>query len=268
MMEPLCVALASALESAGKAYCQRPSQPEPSVVALAPPQRSPETSTAVLAFANAFWTQECDLTAIDFASPIEMKMAYALAERRGNYGLRMVGQSGLTYETCRTLAKAALPCISSGAAVFPHVTIGPYELDFLLLFRNSGGELLAMAVECDGHDFHEKTKKQAARDKKRDRYIAVHSIIMLRFTGSEIHYGAHTCAEEVNRAMLFVQAGPREKVWRGYLSEAAQRDMEVMEAEDEWFRAADEEWKRGAEKEAQEEEENRRLLQESEGYYP
>ena len=45
-----------------------------------------------------------------------------------------------------------------------------------------------IAVECDGHEFHEKTKQQAARDKARDRD---------RFTGSEIWKDPGACADEV-----------------------------------------------------------------------
>lgn len=39
-------------------------------------------------------------------------------------------------------------------------------------------------IECDGHDFHERTKEQAAHDKKRDRAIQASNIPIMRFTGS------------------------------------------------------------------------------------
>lgn len=55
-----------------------------------------------------------------------------------------------------------------------------------------------LAVECDGHDFHERTKEQAARDKSRDRRLARCGVVtVLRFTGSEIHENPRACAEEV-----------------------------------------------------------------------
>jgi hypothetical protein len=44
-----------------------------------------------------------------------------------------------------------------------------------------------VAVECDGHDFHEKTKEQAKRDKRRDRNIAGAGMDVVRFSGSEIY---------------------------------------------------------------------------------
>lgn len=42
-------------------------------------------------------------------------------------------------------------------------------------------------VEVDGHDFHEKTKEQARRDKSRDRFMTATEARIFRFTGSEIY---------------------------------------------------------------------------------
>jgi very-short-patch-repair endonuclease len=54
-----------------------------------------------------------------------------------------------------------------------------------------------LIIECDGHDFHEKTKHQAARDKQRDRLLQSIGYKVFRYTGSEIHRDAISCAEEV-----------------------------------------------------------------------
>lgn len=54
-------------------------------------------------------------------------------------------------------------------------------------------------VECDGHDYHERTKEQAARDRSRDRAFQSIGIPVFRFTGSEIHEDATKCAREVVR---------------------------------------------------------------------
>ncbi len=80
----------------------------------------------------------------------------------------------------------------------PQVYVGPYRVDFLFSDVMSGGEPVSLvAVECDGHEFHEKTKQQAARDKARDREITSYGIKVLRFTGSEIWKDAGRCADEV-----------------------------------------------------------------------
>lgn len=60
-----------------------------------------------------------------------------------------------------------------------------YRVDFLLTGEYNG-QVKHVAIECDGHEFHEKTKEQAARDKARDRAIQALGIPVLRFTGSEI----------------------------------------------------------------------------------
>ncbi len=59
-----------------------------------------------------------------------------------------------------------------------------------------------LIIECDGHDFHEKTKKQAARDKRRDRTLQSSGYKVFRFTGTEITRDSLSCAEEVFNALL------------------------------------------------------------------
>lgn len=54
-----------------------------------------------------------------------------------------------------------------------------------------------VAVECDGHDFHEKTKEQAIRDKKRDRDFIAAGVPVLHFTGREIWRDPSRCVGEI-----------------------------------------------------------------------
>ena len=56
---------------------------------------------------------------------------------------------------------------------------------------------MRLVIECDGHDFHERTKEQAARDKQRDRALFCLGYPVMRFTGSEIVAGPVKCAESV-----------------------------------------------------------------------
>jgi very-short-patch-repair endonuclease len=51
-----------------------------------------------------------------------------------------------------------------------------------------------LIVECDGHDFHERTKEQAAKDRNRDRIAQQRQMQIFRFTGSEIYRDAWACA--------------------------------------------------------------------------
>lgn len=80
------------------------------------------------------------------------------------------------------------------------VPIGAYKVDFLL-WTSFGRKAFGVVVECDGHDFHEKTKEQAARDKKRDREILCAGFPTLRFTGSEIFRSPIECAHQVQEAL-------------------------------------------------------------------
>ena len=52
-------------------------------------------------------------------------------------------------------------------------------------------------MECDGHDFHERTKAQAAHDKTRDRALQARGLKVLRYTGSEIWADPFGCALDV-----------------------------------------------------------------------
>lgn len=52
-------------------------------------------------------------------------------------------------------------------------------------------------VECDGHEFHERTKEQAAKDRKRDRDLQDMGFKVYRFTGSELFANPFKCAEQV-----------------------------------------------------------------------
>ena len=74
-----------------------------------------------------------------------------------------------------------------------------YRLDFLIMVARDleSGPFGDIAVECDGHDFHERTKEQAKRDRKRDRDLQAMGLRVLRFTGSEIFRDAAGCAESV-----------------------------------------------------------------------
>lgn len=57
----------------------------------------------------------------------------------------------------------------------------------------------ALAIECDGHEFHDRTKQQAAYDRARDRELLHNHITTIRFTGSEIFHSPERCAAEALR---------------------------------------------------------------------
>ena len=72
-----------------------------------------------------------------------------------------------------------------------------YRLDFAVEGSPCYGPPVRIAIECDGHDFHERTKEQARNDRSRDRALTLAGWTVLRFTGSEIHVDAIRCASDV-----------------------------------------------------------------------
>lgn len=84
--------------------------------------------------------------------------------------------------------------------VYLQAKVGQYRVDMLIHDASMPFELAHprwMVIECDGHDFHERTKEQARRDRQRDRYMQSQGLKVLRFTGSEIWEDPGKCAEEI-----------------------------------------------------------------------
>lgn len=80
--------------------------------------------------------------------------------------------------------------------ICPQREIDPYRIDFTILYSKES-VLKEIAIECDGHAFHERTKEQARRDKSRDRELIARGIPVFRFTGSEIYRNAASLLDPV-----------------------------------------------------------------------
>jgi Protein of unknown function (DUF559) len=99
--------------------------------------------------------------------------------------------------------------------VCPQKQLGAYRVDFFLnlVFNNPQVEVARMVgkadppspliiqerlvIECDGHDFHEKTAAQASRDKNRDRELLNAGYPVMRFTGVEIISSPLKCSDQI-----------------------------------------------------------------------
>jgi very-short-patch-repair endonuclease len=81
----------------------------------------------------------------------------------------------------------------------PQKPVEKFIVDFVISVINErSGKRHLLAVECDGHDFHERTKEQARKDRSRDRRLQELGYTVYRFTGSEIHRDPIKCAETVH----------------------------------------------------------------------
>jgi very-short-patch-repair endonuclease len=136
-----------------------------------------------------FFLSETDLThpgpnPFGLESPIERLLLCAVV-----LGCRI----GATWFTPRISA----PDENSDLQFEAQAQIEEFRVDFLFTVVSEDGILSRLVVECDGHDFHERTKEQAARDRSRDRALQQAGFTVFRFTGSEIYRGPLKCARQI-----------------------------------------------------------------------
>lgn len=74
-----------------------------------------------------------------------------------------------------------------------------YYVDFLIIFENikEPNKSFSLIVECDGHEFHERTKEQVKHDNERSYELKKHGEDILRFSGSQIYNDPIKCANDV-----------------------------------------------------------------------
>lgn len=84
--------------------------------------------------------------------------------------------------------------------VHPQTIIGKYTVDFMVTYEvPRSNEEVRIIIECDGHEFHEKTKEQVARDKERDRFMILNGYTVLRYSGMEICEDPYSVARDVKQ---------------------------------------------------------------------
>ena len=77
--------------------------------------------------------------------------------------------------------------------LYPQVEIGNYRADFELINHKDK----KIIVECDGHEFHQKSKQQVEKDNQRERDLKKLGYEVVRFSGSEIFKDAEKCVEDL-----------------------------------------------------------------------
>jgi very-short-patch-repair endonuclease len=86
--------------------------------------------------------------------------------------------------------------------VYPQAPFRGRRVDFQIYALDWRGPRTAwkwrtLLVECDGHNFHERTREQATRDKRKDRHATLDGIDTFRFSGSDIWRDPWGCAREI-----------------------------------------------------------------------
>lgn len=90
-----------------------------------------------------------------------------------------------------------------GIQIIAQEEIGKYRVDFhitayaLVGFEKRKELSKELIIECDGHDFHEKTKEQVSKNNNRDYELKKQGYEVLHFSGSEIFNKPMLCAGKV-----------------------------------------------------------------------
>jgi very-short-patch-repair endonuclease len=133
-------------------------------------------------------------------SKIEKLLFRALAVR-ANAGAIEYGELMIAADAeieARLMAELCSHPASLRMIVRPQAEIDGRRVDFLVhTFDYKNDRWRSLIVECDGHDYHERTKEQAARDRAKDRVATLNGRDFFRFTGSEIWRDPWGCAAQI-----------------------------------------------------------------------
>lgn len=122
----------------------------------------------------------------NITSPIEMAFFTAIH--------LMLEQSGLGHHNTMVDGKLEM----FGTIVSPQFKIDKYRADFLVSYRKDPEFVTKkVVVECDGHNFHDRSEPERRAEKQRDRFFQKNGYRVFHFTGSEIIKNPFFCASEV-----------------------------------------------------------------------
>ena len=80
-----------------------------------------------------------------------------------------------------------------------------YVVDFYFekdLYVNRFNTNKKIIIECDGHEFHQKTKQQVKSDNEREYALKMAGYEMIRFSGSQIYNEPFKCAEDTYKYIM------------------------------------------------------------------
>lgn len=144
-------------------------------------------------------------------SPIEwpMMLALMIVARHHGASVKVVAPRGGEYgDRFEPTSSPRFP--EYFLRIEPQAVLGEHRVDLLLTLdgsiRQSDGRLRSgskrMVIECDGHDFHERTKAQAKHDRQRDRLLQSFGFLVYRFTGQEIWEDVFACAAQAIDSLI------------------------------------------------------------------
>lgn len=106
---------------------------------------------------------------------------------------------------------------SEGLSISPQRKIGKFRVDFVVSYHccawpNSEGRPgdkkiidagKTIVVECDGHDWHERTESERRYEKQRDRFLQSKGYEVFHYTGKEITDDPFAVADEILDYLMY-----------------------------------------------------------------
>lgn len=77
-----------------------------------------------------------------------------------------------------------------------------YRVDFCIYVNYKKQGIKCFVIECDGHEFHQKTKEQVEKDNTRTRNLQKAGYEVIRFSGTEIWHKPRKCVDEIINIIL------------------------------------------------------------------
>jgi very-short-patch-repair endonuclease len=112
---------------------------------------------------------------------------------------------GLCIKPCAEIGEGpnGEPYLYGGLVISPQFRIEPYRVDFHVKSYPAlrGDKASEVVVELDGHEFHDKDKRQRSYEKARDRALTRQGYRVLHFTGSDVVRDPYGVAFEVLSAL-------------------------------------------------------------------
>lgn len=170
-----------------------------------PGQRDAEAFRALPERAQEIWFQYCDIA----------------NNNRKFFDMSFISNFGLDYSRCQspieiifnfTFDLVAYAKGYEGLWLAPQYEVRKeskhYYLDFAFFADSIDGMFnithpeFKLAIECDGHEFHERTKEQVANDNNREYDLKMMGFDVLRFSGSQIYNKPFVCAAKTLKYII------------------------------------------------------------------
>jgi len=120
-------------------------------------------------------------------SPIEMMLALAMKDALVKDSGRSLGADVIDIENQHEIVIGEFRC----------------RADFVIpVYFSKYGFGKHYVIECDGHEFHERTKEQVTKDNQRRRGLTRAGYVVINFSGSEVYKDAYGCAREIKNIIV------------------------------------------------------------------